>query len=82
VTETEWNPELFKWEQIASVVLERITNGTYPAGTVLSEVALQQEFDVARGTIRLAMKALREQGAIVTKRGKGSVVRLRGDVLD
>lgn len=70
----EWDPRLYKWEQIANVVAERIKDGTYPPLSLISEVKLQEEFDVARVTVRKAMEALREQGLITTKPGKGSIV--------
>ncbi|MFF3671226.1 GntR family transcriptional regulator [Microtetraspora malaysiensis] len=70
----EWDPRLYKWEQIADVVAERIKDGTYPPLSLISEVRLQEEFDVARVTVRKAMQALREQGLITTKPGKGSIV--------
>ncbi|MEU7741723.1 GntR family transcriptional regulator [Nonomuraea sp. NPDC049158] len=55
----EWDPRLCKWEQIANVVAERIEDGTYPTLTLISEVKLQEEFDVARVTVRKAMEVLR-----------------------
>ncbi|MGW5686593.1 GntR family transcriptional regulator [Nonomuraea sp. NPDC003754] len=70
----EWDLRLYKWEQIAKVVAERIKDGTYPPLMLISEVKLQEEFDVARVTVRKAMEALREQGLITTKPGKGSIV--------
>ena len=70
----EWDPRLYKWEQIANVVAERIGDGTYPPLTLISEVKPQEEFDVARVTVRKAMEALRERELITTKPGKGSIV--------
>jgi GntR family transcriptional regulator len=70
----EWDATLYKYEQIAQILSERIKSGIYPPQTVLSEVAFEQEFGVARRTVRLAMEILREQGLIVTRRGKGSIV--------
>jgi len=70
----EWDATLYKYEQIAQILEKRIESGIYPPQTVLSEVALEQEFGVARPTVRLAMKILREQGLVVTRPGKGSVV--------
>lgn len=78
----EWNPRLYKWEQVAEVIRERIRNGTYPRLSIVSEVALQAEFDLARGTIRRVMGVLREEGWIETKAGKGSIVLGAGDVLE
>ncbi|MFG1823815.1 GntR family transcriptional regulator [Microbispora bryophytorum] len=74
----EWDPRLYKWEQIANVVAERIKDGTYPPLSLISEVRLQEEFDVARVTVRKAMEALRGQGLITTKPGKGSIVSPNG----
>ena len=70
----EWDPRLYKWEQIANVIAERIGDGTYAPLTLISEVRLQEEFDVARVTVRKAMEALRERELITTKPGKGSIV--------
>lgn len=81
MTEINWDPTLYKWEQIANVLRQRVKDGTYPAGTLLSEVVIMQEFDVARATVRQAFAVIREEGLIVTRRGKGSVVVSLGDVL-
>jgi GntR family transcriptional regulator len=70
----EWDATLYKYEQIAQILTERIKSGLYPPQTLLSEVALEHEFGVARRTVRLAMESLREQGLVVTRRGKGSIV--------
>ncbi|MEU4226033.1 GntR family transcriptional regulator [Nonomuraea sp. NPDC026600] len=70
----KWDATLYKYEQIAQILSERIRSGIYPPQTVLSEVAFEQEFGVARRTVRLAMEIIREQGLIVTRRGKGSIV--------
>ncbi|MBE3010882.1 winged helix-turn-helix transcriptional regulator [Microbispora sp. NEAU-D428] len=78
----EWDPRLYKWEQIANTVAERIKDGTYPPLSLISEVKLQEEFDVARVTVRKAMEALREQGLITTKPGKGSIVSPSDEVDD
>ena len=80
--EIEWDPTLYKYEHIARVLGERIRAGALPAGTLLSEVAYESVFGVARHTVRQAFAILRDEGLIVTRRGKGSVVVARGDVLD
>ncbi|WP_103953669.1 GntR family transcriptional regulator [Nonomuraea solani] len=74
----EWDHTLYKYEQIAQVIAERIRTGAYPPQTVLSEVRFEQEFGVSRPTVRLAFKILREENLIVTKPGRGSVVLRRG----
>ncbi|MEU1727323.1 GntR family transcriptional regulator [Nonomuraea sp. NPDC005692] len=64
---------MIEWD-LRLVVAERIGDGIYPPLTLISEVKLQEEFDVARVTIRKAMEALRERELITTKPGKGSIV--------
>lgn len=77
-----WSTRSHVWEQIADVIRGRIRSGVYPLETVLSEVKLEAEFEVARGTIRRAMRALREEGLVETLSGKGSIVISKGDILD
>ncbi len=69
-----YDPTRPKWEQIRDVLRARITSGEYPPRTLISEVQLEAEFDVARGTVRKATAALREEGLIITTPGMGSFV--------
>lgn len=63
------------YRQVARILADRIAHGEYRPGRPLpSEGHLQQEFGVARQTVRRAMALLREQGLIVTVMGKGSYV--------
>lgn len=78
----EWDPLRYKHQQVADTIRERIKDGTYPPGTILSEVRFEQEFRVSRPTIRTAMRTLRAEGLIVTMPNRGSIVVPRGDVLD
>ncbi|MFE7429054.1 GntR family transcriptional regulator [Streptomyces sp. NPDC057545] len=70
----EYDPTRPKWEQIAETVRERIADGTYPPRHLISEVQLEAEFGVARGTVRKVTAALRTEGLIVTTAGMGSFV--------
>ncbi|WP_372446314.1 GntR family transcriptional regulator [Streptomyces chrestomyceticus] len=63
-----------KWEKIADEVRSRITSGEYPPRHLISEVKLEQEFGVARVTVRKVTAALREEGLITTTPGMGSFV--------
>lgn len=64
-----------KYLQLAAILRARIESGDLQPGEAIpSETELEQEFDLARGTIRKAIGALREQGFVVTTRGKGSYV--------
>ena len=70
----DYDPTQPKWRQIADEIRRRIADGTYPQHTLVSEVQLEAEFDVARGTVRKATAALREEGLLVTTPGLGSFV--------
>jgi GntR family transcriptional regulator len=61
--------------QVADILRVRIESGQLlPDRPVPSESQLQQEFGVARGTARKAIALLREQGFVVTVKGRGSYV--------
>jgi len=79
--EIQWDPTLYKWEQMAMILRDRIRTGAYPVGYILSEVQIGVEFNAARMTIRKVMQVLRDEGLIITKPGKGSIVVAQGDVL-
>jgi len=64
------------FRQIAAVLKSRIEDGTYPPQRAIpSESAICDEFDVSRKTARAAVTLLREDGLIITVRGKGSFVK-------
>ena len=67
-----YDPRKPKWSQIVEEIRRRIDAGEYDAETLLSEVAMEEEFQVSRPTVRKAMKVLRDQGWIVTSQGVGS----------
>ncbi|OKK02922.1 GntR family transcriptional regulator [Streptomyces sp. CB03234] len=73
----EFDPTRPKWVQIADVIRERIATGEYPPRHLISEVRLEQEYGVARITVRKATAALREEGLITTTPGMGSFVAER-----
>ncbi|WP_371670038.1 GntR family transcriptional regulator [Streptomyces sp. NBC_00289] len=70
----DFDPTRPKWEQIADVLRARIASGELPPRALVSEVQLEAEFDVARGTVRKATAALREEGLLTTTPGMGSFV--------
>lgn len=63
------------YQQLADLIRARIADGTYPPGKLLpSETRLQQEFGLARDTVRAALDVLRGEGLVVTYPGRGSAV--------
>ncbi|MFM9672703.1 GntR family transcriptional regulator [Streptomyces galilaeus] len=70
----DYDPTRPKWEQIAEALRARIASGELPPRTLVSEVQLEAEFGVARGTVRKATAALREEGLLITTPGMGSFV--------
>lgn len=67
-------------EQLAAILRAQIDKGELAPGARLpSETALQQTYDVARGTVRRALEMLRQEGRIVTFDGRGSFVPPAGE---
>jgi DNA-binding GntR family transcriptional regulator len=63
------------YEQIATILAARITDGTYlPRRRIPSEADIVAEFSVSRPTARAAVQLLIERGLVHTVRGKGSFV--------
>lgn len=61
--------------QVAAFLRARIASGQLlPDRPVPSESQLEQEFGVARGTARKAIALLRDEGLVVTVKGRGSYV--------
>jgi DNA-binding GntR family transcriptional regulator len=70
-----------KYAQIVNAIMERIGDGTYPAGTALpSETQLIREFGVSRPTVVRALQVLPGRGWIDREHGRGSFVRSRSAV--
>ncbi|WP_369146619.1 GntR family transcriptional regulator [Streptomyces sp. R44] len=63
------------WPQIAAVIVERIQDGTYPAGSKIpSVVQLANEFGVVNSTAQRAMEAVRKEGLTRSEAGMGTYV--------
>jgi GntR family transcriptional regulator len=66
------------YRQVADRLRAPIESGEWPAGFRLpSESQLMEQYSVSRVTVRLAINALRGEGLIVTRQGRGSFVRDR-----
>jgi GntR family transcriptional regulator len=63
------------YEQVANLIAARIEAGELePRDPIPSELAIQQEYGVARGTARKAVEVLRDRGLVVTIPQRGSYV--------
>jgi GntR family transcriptional regulator len=63
------------YQQLADILRSKINDGSYPPGKLIpSETFLQQEYDLARDTVRAALDILREEELVVTYPGRGTAV--------
>lgn len=63
------------YAQLAEVLRRQIASGELAANRpVPSELTLQQTYGVSRDTVRHALEVLRDEGLVVTVRGKGTYV--------
>ncbi|BCJ59652.1 hypothetical protein Jiend_30740 [Micromonospora endophytica] len=70
----EMSPVAF-YVQLADLLAKQIEEGKLkPRQPLPSESTLQEEYGVARGTVRAAMRLLRERGLVVTFTGRGTYV--------
>lgn len=61
--------------QVALELKGEIVNGVYPVGTLIpTEDELCKRFSVSRHTVREALRVLREEGLVISKRGAGTTV--------
>ena len=62
-------------DQLAAVLRSQIESGVLAKGQPIpSESYLQQEYGLARGTVRAAVKLLQEEGLVVTIQGRATYV--------
>lgn len=63
-------------EQIRNQIMEAITDGAYPVGTLLpSERVLCESFGVSRVSVREALAGLEALGVVKIRHGKGAIVQ-------
>lgn len=62
-------------DQIRDALVNRILDGSYPAGTQLKELTLAREFNVSQAPIREALRELEGSGLVVCERFRGTRVR-------
>lgn len=71
----QWAADDYIWRQLANDISERIANGTYPLGSPLpAEDQLASQYEVARMTVRRALRDLRKRKLIKTLHGHRNAV--------
>ncbi|MET7715411.1 GntR family transcriptional regulator [Streptomyces sp. NPDC005407] len=64
------------YQQVAAAIRQGIADGDFPPGSPLpSEAQLIERYQVSRPTVRNAISALRSEGLIEVRHGKGSFVK-------
>jgi DNA-binding GntR family transcriptional regulator len=64
------------YRKVVRVLKDEILKGVYPVGTQLpTEGELSDRFDVSRHTVREALRQLRDDGLVSSRRGAGTTVR-------
>jgi GntR family transcriptional regulator len=64
------------YQQLAAVLRQRIVSGQIPPGRAIpSLVELEQEYGLARDTLRKAVAVLKDEGLVETVKGMGVYVR-------
>lgn len=70
----DWRDDQPRWKQLVTIIRLRIESGEYPAGRMLTERGLMEEFGVAKVTARKTFAGLRERGLVYTRHALGSFV--------
>jgi DNA-binding GntR family transcriptional regulator len=69
------DPDLPLYHQVAKALREEIVQGVFPVGSLLpTEDRLCERFSVSRYTVREALRLLREDGLVASRRGAGTAV--------
>lgn len=64
------------WSQLAGILRRQIEHGNIAPGKLLPSIAdLMHAYGVSDGTVKRALRALRDAGLIDTVPGRGSYVR-------
>jgi GntR family transcriptional regulator len=70
----------YEYMRVADDIERRITSGEYAPGSMLpGERAMAEEQGVAIGTIRRAVRELRDRGLVATLPAKGTFVTAPGE---
>ena len=76
----EWDPDETVWRQLYLILRERIETGHYKPRMPLPSIShLEEEFHVARGTVRKVLGKLKDDGLLRAIPGKGTFVSPRDE---
>lgn len=65
-----------RYQDVADVLIDEISIGTFPVGSMLpTELELCERFGVSRYTVREALRRLEEMGLVARRQGSGTVVQ-------
>lgn len=74
----EWDPDETVWRQLYNILRARIETGVYQPRMPLPSIThLEQEFGVARVTVRKVLDKLKDEGLLRAIPGKGTFVAPR-----
>jgi GntR family transcriptional regulator len=73
---TEDNKSQPRYQDVADVLIDEISVGEFPVGSMLpTELELCERFGVSRYTVREALRRLEEMGLVARRQGSGTVVQ-------
>jgi DNA-binding GntR family transcriptional regulator len=76
----EWEADETVWRQLYDILRERVETGVYKPRMPLPSIThLEQEFGVARGTVRKVLGKLKADGLLRAIPGKGTYVVPRSE---
>ena len=61
------------WAQVSADIRRRVSDGAFADGFP-GEIALTEQYDVSRHTIREALRVLRDEGLLKSERGRGTTI--------
>lgn len=65
-----------RYQDVADVLIDEISMGSFPIGSMLpTELELCERFGVSRYTVREALRRLEEMGLVMRRQGSGTVVQ-------
>ena len=61
------------WAQVSADIRRRVAEGAFEEGFP-GEIALTEQYEVSRHTVREALRVLRDEGLLRSERGRGTTI--------